>query len=410
MRSRLIAVAMVLLVAAGIFGWFSWMEKKSVALPFTSPQLQDDPHLLARRVLGKAGHVVFSLRTPGLALDAARPGDLLLLPRRLGPLESGERQRLLDWVEEGGTLVTTLRRERADREWLEDSLLAGVAEASEEEYDETSDEDAPDSLEADTGRIGQETVDSLPLANLFSLGKRADGDSTWICLPTLDYPLQVHDDAFPRLAVDEDVATPEWIDSASRLVVLEHGTGRIVVAGGYDWMTNSTLGQRDHAQLLVELCRWGGRDHRVLLVDSIDVPPWYRWLWNHAWSLVIGTCLLLVLWLWHAMVRREPTLPSPDARQRSLREHVEASGQWWWACEDGPETLLRRVREEAMERLLLRHPSLTLLAPNARIGELARLLGTDPERVRLALNEPVGREPAAFTRTLRLLQELEERR
>lgn len=406
MRSRLIAAATVLLLAAVVFGWFTLMEKKSIAVPFASPQSQDDPHLLARRVLGKAGHVVLPLRTPGLALEAARPGDLLLLPRRLGPLESGERQRLLDWVEEGGILVTTLRRERADREWLEDSLLVGVAEASEED----TDEGATDSLVEDTVSEGSGTVDSLPLADLFSLVKRNLGDSTWIGLPTLEYPLEVHDYAFPRLAVDQDAATPEWVDSASRLVVLEHGAGRIVVAGGHDWMTNSTLGQRDHAQLLVELCRWGGRVHRVLLVDSIDVPPWYAWLWRHAWSLVVGAGALLVLWLWHGMVRREPTLPSPDARQRSLCEHVEASGQWWWACEDGPETLLRRVREEAMERLLLRHPSLSLLAPNARIAELARLLGIDPERVRLALNEPVGREPAAFTRTLRLLQELEERR
>lgn len=405
MRSRLIAAAVLLILAACVLGWFSWMERKSVAVPYASPTAQDDPHLLARRVLGLSGRRVLSLRTPGLALDAAREGDVLLLPRRSGPLEPLERRRLLDWVDADGTLVTTLRRERVGEEWLDDSLLLGVVLASDAEG-----EDEPVSPEADSGLDVQTATDSFPLRHLFPGLGGLGPDTARIVLPGLGYPLEVHAHAFPRLATDGELTVPAWIDSASRLAVLRHGAGRIVVAGGHDWMTNRTLGRLDHAQLLVELCRLGGKSSRILLVDSIEVPPWYRWLWTHAWSLVVGTGLLLVFWLWHAMVRRGPVLPSPDPLRRSLREHVEAAGQWWWACEDGPERMLRRVREEAMERILLRHPSLSFLPPSDRNRELARLLGMEPEAVHQALSEPVGREPAAFTRTLRLLQELEERR
>lgn len=371
-RGRIGLVAAVLLIAAAVGWWFLAMERKSVAQRWESPESVRNPVLLASRFLGSQGVEVETYGTISRSLSHLGSRDAFVLFGSREGAGPEEIDSLYAWVREGGVLVT---------DWM------------------AGDSGESDELE-ELGKL------EGPLAGI-SLGSFAhDSELIEVSIPASGHPLTLEAGWFPSLEVDSTVARPDWTDSTGRFLSIPLGRGRIVVCGDGAWIRSKQLARYDHAELLLAMTRWNGRVAKVVIAQELDVPRWYKWLWTHAWSLVLGLFALALLWAWHAAVRRGPILPLPDPLRRSLREHVEATGHWWWSSEDGPEHMVEQVRSGTMERLMLRHPELAHMTLPSRLERISQLTGMDAARVSQALNEPIGREPKAFTQMLRTLQQL----
>lgn len=371
-RGRIGLVAVVLLIAAAVGWWFLAMEKKSVAQRWESPEALRNPVLLATRFLGSQGLEVETYGTIPRSLSNLGRHDVFVLFGSKDGASAKEIDSLFAWVREGGVLVT---------DWV------------------GGDSGQSDELE-ELGKL------EGPLSGI-SLGSFAhDSERVEVSIPSSGHPLSLEAGFFPHLKVDSSVAVPDWMDSTGRLLSLPMGRGRILVCGDGAWIRSKLLARYDHAELLLAMARWNAGAAKVVIAQELDVPRWYQWLWTHAWSLVLGILALVILWAWHGAVRRGPIQALPDPLRRSLREHVEATGHWWWSLEDGPEHMVEQVRLRAMERAMLRHPELAHLPLPLRLERIAQLAGMDVAQVSQALNEPIGREPKAFTQMLRTLQQL----
>jgi len=371
-RGRIGLIAVVVLIAAAVVWWFLAMEKKSVAQRWESPEALRNPVLLATRFLGSQGFEVETYGTISRSLNHLGSRDVFVLFGSREGASPEEIDRLFAWVRGGGVLVT---------DWM------------------AEDSGKSDELE-ELGKL------EGPLSGI-SLGSFwHDSERVEVSIPSSGHPLSLEAGYFPRLKVDSSVAVPDWMDSTGRLLSLPMERGRILVCGDGAWLRSKLLARYDHAELLLAMARWNAGAAKVVIAQELDVPRWYRWLWTRAWSLVLGILALGILWAWHSVVRRGPIQAPPDPLRRSLREHVEATGHWWWSREDGPEHMVEQVRNRAMERVMLRHPELAHLPLTPRLERIAQLAGMDVSQVSQALNEPIGREPKAFTQMLRTLQQL----
>jgi hypothetical protein len=99
---------------------------------------------------------------------------------------------------------------------------------------------------------------------------------------------------------------------------------------------------------------------------------------------LIGATFTIMAGLWAASYRLGPRLISTPPTQRSLREHLQASGRFLWH-QGSQDALLRAARQRTLQRLEKRFPLWQGLSTTAQITYLAERIKLAPEQIADAL-------------------------
>jgi hypothetical protein len=181
------------------------------------------------------------------------------------------------------------------------------------------------------------------------------------------------------------------------------GKGRVTVLADLIFTTNAELGERDHARLLWRLVTLDGKPVAVWLVREDHGPSLAGLVFGRGLPLVVALGLLGLAAALRACLRFGPPLPLPPRGRRSLLEHVEAVGALLWRT-GRTDVLVGAARTDLLARASRRRPALARLAPEARLGALARAAGVAPQALREALEDPLPSTPEAFVQAVHTLQ------
>ncbi len=182
------------------------------------------------------------------------------------------------------------------------------------------------------------------------------------------------------------------------------GDGRLTLVTDARLFRNRWIGDKQHAALLKSLVDSTDSFGTVVFVRGATLSLWSL-LIERAWAILLGLCLVIVIWLWKNLRRFGP-LEAADAPSplRAYDHHLEALGDFQWRLDRGA-SLLAPLRGEILERshrMMARSGSLDSDI-FALLGDRA---GIPRERVSRAMGEPAPADASVFTRTVSDLQQI----
>ncbi len=202
--------------------------------------------------------------------------------------------------------------------------------------------------------------------------------------PTIDL---LHRDLFDEVGED-DVAIPEsharvmhrgTIGERDVMLRLSVGDGDIWILSDMTIFGNQRLHHLDHAALLEHI---GQRHARVWWAASIDVPPLSTWLWQRAWPLILSLLILMLVFLWQHMPRRGVILTLSNRQPHDFTDHLRAAAALLWRINQ-KKPLLQPLQRDVLHKLAA-HPGGA--EPQRREQLAAELSGLNPEQIHRALH------------------------
>ncbi len=390
-RSATLITVFFLLLLSLLGLWLSQnLVRKEITLPVgLQGEAARNPLLAAMRFLSAMGvptHPVDNLKD---MLKKPRPGDVLLISADRQTLGQRHSQALLDRVKAGGELVVTVAHLFPDQA---------------QRYDAAGN---PLSVPVD---MRDPLLESLGLSVHYLAGDDAEDDAyTEAKLPGHPQALRVR---FNRNFFLDGQRRGDFVIETARGVALIQrrlGRGHVTVLSGMHFLEYRRLGELDHARFLYQLV---ADARQVWLMSSNDMPPLWRWLWDHAREAVMAAGLLLLLWLWSKLPRFGPLQQPPPPVRRRIMEHIEANGHFLWKQRQ-QERLVAAVREALEHTALHRHPAWAGMTAEEKVAHIANLsgLGLDEARQMLGLapNAPVSRQHREFTRLIDKLERSRKR-
>lgn len=171
-----------------------------------------------------------------------------------------------------------------------------------------------------------------------------------------------------------------------RVYLLQYnwGEGLITILNDLTLFSNDRLADHDHADLFWLLLGNHNRNGTVWLQYIRQVPSLLRLLWELAWMPLLGAIFTTIAGLWAASYRLGPRLIPALPRQRSLREHLQASGRFLWR-QGNQEDLLTAARQRTLQHVERRFPYWQELTAAAQVNHISERIGLTPEQIADAL-------------------------
>ena len=375
-----VGVALAGVLAAAFLVFFERVEEEITTPP--GPAARVNAYLAAERLLAAMGLVRLPPPDHAIVLVTSR--------RTLG----ADRVRwLLDWVELGGHLIAAPRR-------LED-------EAEDDGDDEAEDEPEDGGPEAGEDEAPQDEPDPLFAALGLELELTAEGEAETLRLAAGPGapPCEVSVARSPRLVAAG--AEPQFAAGPEGGVVLRlrRGAGWVTVLADAAFLSNSRIGEHEHARFLWSLVNTPVVPAGVWLVYRDRLPGLRQLLFGRAWTVLASGALLLAAWLWHRGARFGPLLAPPPSGRRSLREHLGATAEFLWR-RGQTAALVASERQAVLHAVQRQHPTWGELAERERISYLAELSGVSGGVLAQALEGRVGDDPAELTRVIATLEKV----
>ncbi|MBV8659076.1 MAG: DUF4350 domain-containing protein [Burkholderiales bacterium] len=387
--NALVGLVFIILVGLAVWWWQDNMERRTEAVAYTSEDARKDPHLAARRLLQSIGVRTQPARSLAEMLAHPNTTGVVLIGRRNGAITPDQGEALLNWVEEGGILLTTVPLKRDD-ESSKDPIAAAYQVQSQLAVAKRAQDIA--SMSSTPVNL----VLPAPIAHPLVLAAAPKNPPLPVIL----------------LRQGKDAPQPLWQDAQGQhIMAFEHGDGLVIVLD-YDRFAGNELIRQDHGELLVSLVHLQPNRRSVTFVETLDVPHWQTLLWENAPALILSTALLLALLLWRGLMRFGPILADPTLDRRAVTEHIDASARWLWLRAPGRHALLKAVRTAVLDRYKRRFPALATLGPAALANRLAAMHNLPIADIETALNLPPADTLQGFTQqimTLQLLRKHHER-
>lgn len=357
-RASLLALPLVAFILYAAVNWYT-LEDEDVRIG-AGDAASEDPYLAFGRLLERMGAPATRGESPS-AIDTPPPrGTLLISGRRLAYMTPARVNRIVRWVEAGGSLVV-----EAENEAIDDPLLNALG----------------------VQRIFPERDESGGRKNIDPRAYAKAGSVLTLDWPQLGRPLRARlGTAFGELRDTRVRSDSRELRQGERVVALTFasGEGRVTVLPTLAFLRNHQVGEHDHAELGWRLA---SAQSPALLYLRMQSPPLLDWIRRDAWPVALAGALLLVLWLGRIIPRFGPLEPAGEPARRSLLEHIVASGRFLWSRGAGA-YLLEAVRERA--------------------ARLARRRGV-PMRTITAGAANARLDAHTFTQQVASLQEIEER-
>ncbi|MFN0298988.1 MAG: DUF4350 domain-containing protein [Burkholderiales bacterium] len=236
------------------------------------------------------------------------------------------------------------------------------------------------------------------------LACRPDERVTEVALPGTPEKLHIEFGRQPTLMLDPNQVEHMWTGASGiQMASLRIGSGRVTVMP-LGIFTNSRIGHFDHAALLHALVTWERDIVAVTIIDRLNRLSLARWIIEHAMWVIIGLLILILFWLWRAMVRFGPIAPDPSVARRSLIDHLAAAGRFQWRIGDR-DNLIAAAREQAIAHAMRVIPGFSLLAPAEQSVRLAAIATISPGEANHVI-AGVVRTPAELMALTELLRRI----
>lgn len=191
------------------------------------------------------------------------------------------------------------------------------------------------------------------------------------------------------------------------LLQYQWGDGLITVLNDLRLFSNKRLANQDHADLVWLLLGNPDRNGTVWLQYISQMPSLLRLLWELAWMPLIGAIFTTIAGLWASGYRLGPRLVPALPTQRSLREHLQASGRFLWH-QGGQEDLLSAARQRTLQRVEQCFPHWQGLSAATQSTAMAERIGLTPEQIADALQTSRSTfSEQAFIQRIHTLQYIE---
>ena len=360
-RAVILLTLALLLAALGGYWFFTHFERveEDVEVGYQGAA-RANPFLAAERLFTRLGAPARTLATRPRTLPPTDHALLLFSPTR--SLSAERFAELLTWVQQGGRLLVV----PGDAPSLDPILRHWSVSVIED----------PDVIEHENLEV--------PLRD----GVKAKAE------------LSRH----RRLAVTrKDAAAQIGNERGLYFVRYAEGKGSVTFLAGAIFLNNENIGDHDHAALGWALIRGGGEKPAGVWIAVRDqIPTLGQLLVRNAWMALVSGLLLIAAWLWSSGARFGPLLPEPPRDRRSLLEHVEASGDFLWRNGRG-EDLVQSARQALLQRIDVREPAWSRLAPNELVKRLATGARLPAAQIDRALHG-AARTPADFLHALQTLE------
>lgn len=470
LRQIIILLAFAAVVIAGLVYWaisnFRW-EEKEIDLGYSSAAKQND-FLAAEIFLRQHGVQATSVKNLSL-LDDHRwrniplgQDDTIVLINANKTLTQERHERLYEWVENGGTLITSTQNPFIGSHTDEEDLLLrdfGITPAAdhvpdlaqslfdafdnkddEDEEQEESEEDsteATDSQNAEqlpkqeteettkqesTTHENKEEAKQNDKKSTTKKTKKEDKPENYYRCSLGDEPNEVEfadeekplrfdfsrydpffyqDTDYDESEITTEDESENTDDSeTSHMVYFEVGAGGITITSDNTIWSNRRIDCHDHAYALWSLANHNGR---VWFLSNQDAPSLAAILWRNAPYGVLAALLALLLWLWAKSQRFGPIFVNKETARRSLAEHIFASAMLLWRNQQHPQ-LLTVLRQQIFTRLVQQHPQLAQADKQQRSVFLQELTGIDLAAIQRALYAEDLHQPQDFANAIAHLQ------
>lgn len=466
LRQIIMLLVFAAVVIAGIIYWaisnFRW-EEKEIDLGYSSEAKQND-FLAAELFLRKHGVQATSVKNLSL-LDNHRwrnielgQNDTIVLINANKTLTRERYDRLYEWIENGGTLITSTQNPFIGSHTNEEDLLLrdfGITPAADhvpdlaqslfDTFDNKDDEDEEqeESIEDSTEASDDPSAEQLPKQeDKTSKVKKTkkeekpenyyrcslNDEPTEIAFANEEKPLrfdfsrydpffyQSEDDYENEVPLEDEISTAdeenlteesteesgEDIDNTktSHMLYFDVGAGGITITSDNTIWSNRRIDCHDHAYALWSLANHNGR---VWFLINQDAPSLTAIIWRNAPYGVLAALLSLLLWLWAKSQRFGPVFASETLARRSLAEHIFASSMLLWRNQQHPQ-LLALLRQHIFTRLLQQHPHLLHASQQERSVFLQELTGIELAAIQRALYAEDVHQPQDFANAIAHLQ------
>lgn len=333
-----------------------------------------NPWLAAGRLLERQGlRVRNAPEYGGLPAHA----DVIVLATPLDYLDEAEQDALLQWVRQGGHLVSELTD-------ISDSNKSGSGELLAEQLNVRL-------LEHDFSASEQKEL----LREKGGRPTRLDAEGTVRADFTADYFLTAGKRA------------PAWIASdryGPHAMRFATAKGRITLLSDLEWLANDHLGTGDHGALLWRVVD-AAPGAEVWLVPGVERPSLLAVILEKATPLLAAIAVFVLAWLWSASRRFGPLAPVPDPARRRLAEHLEASGRYLMR-HGGLATLHDASRQRLLALVHRRHPQWRQLSAPELAQRLADRARIEPAAVQRLLQQAPPQQLLQFAADIRLINRL----
>ena len=354
-QNLLYAVFAAGLLAAGT-GWFlSNFELETIdELTGYKGEARNNPLFAARLFSKRMG--IPAERQDGLASFPETEAVIVLNTERFS-LSDAKITELLEWVNQGGHLIT---RARVD--------LENKTDAEEKTGSETEDRDI---LQARLGiSIGAHQMpneDELPAS---------------IKLPNSTETVAVELDFFNGLETTASNVRAYSLNGANWLIQQPQGKGLVTMVSTLEMIENPALTNSDHGKFFWYLLQSHDPNYtKVWLVHQDTLPHLFVLLFRHASPVLIVFGLLLLFTFWSLMPRFGALIPEPPPERRRILDHIQASGQFLWKKQkNGPEQLCTALQHNILQQAQRHIPGWQFMPATEQYQTLAELLtGQDTE-------------------------------
>ena len=330
--------------------------------------------------------------------------DVLLLIHARGLINGRRFENLWRWVEEGGTLITSLDNPYIGRLIEEDDLfytlgiivkapeldgrnIFDVNEAltDEEGIDETEEQgDAENEAPDAEDQALDNKQDILPRGGMLDKEICTSRTPTEITLPAEESPLSVSynsDKYFYNYAYE-----PEWLVNAqdSEQLISAYfrvGAGHIYVVRDTNIWHNRNIQCFDNAYFLWTMVN---KAKKVWLLENKDAPSLFALAYQSVPYAVCVSMLAVIFFLWRALTRFGPVFVSEETHRRSFSEHLKASARFLYKHKQHLILVeeLRKTIEQLMSKKVLDFDSLN---KQEKIDHIAKLAALEHEEIYRAM-------------------------
>ena len=450
-RRLIIGVLIAALVGLG-YWWFTTLkwEEQEIDLGYSKEAKQND-YLAAELFLRKQGVRALSVKNMSLLDQHSWRGtklgaqDTIVLIKGYKTLTWERYSAVYDWVENGGTLITSTHNPFVGAHTTEEDILLQdfnitpepdiVAPDARDLLQKLNDEfEKQEEKSSTTDESGQtqefknasETEKKKEVNAADKSDKKAEKPENYyrcnlnesptpIKFASEDKPLNFDFSKhgafiYSNDAPDDEDAEPEENQAANiaatetsnrkHLLYFEVGDGSISITSDNSIWSNQRIDCHDHAYALWRLINPNGR---VWFLVNQDAPSLASILWRNAQYGLIAAIAALILWLWAMSLRFGPVLTLEQSGRRSLAEHIFASAMLLWRKNEHPQ-LLDVMRKEILKRMDEQHPNLIKSTQEECAVFLHELTGVAVADIQTALFASALRNPQEFANAIAHLQ------
>jgi hypothetical protein len=448
-----IVIGIMLSFLLGLGYWWytnlEW-EEKEIDLGY-SKEAQQNHFLAAEIFLRKHGIQAITVKGQSLLDKHAwrnlklGPQDTIVLINGYKILNHERYHALYEWINNGGTLITSTQNpfigihtdendlllddlniepgrvahdhdsrnpmEKFADEWEkavegEKARKKSARERNSTEKDSGNEESSADSSNTDKSTINAKAKKDEKTAVYYRCGR--DLEPTLVKFTGEEKQLAFDFSATEPFIYDENSTSSDTDaedESANKkrqehMLYFQIGEGNVTITSDNFIWANYRIDCYDHAFALWQLVN---ADGRVWFLINQDAPSLLAILWRNASYGVIAALLALALWLWAKSQRFGPVFVYAKIGRRNLAEHIYAGAMLLWRQQQHPQ-LLKTLRSEILDRLDEQHPHLSQPQGDERIEFLHQLTGITPAAIKHALFADNLQHPQEFATAIAHLQ------